>query len=141
VKPNSEGSSKGISDLAIVDNEEQLYKVIAKNFELYGQPMLLEEYIKGREFTVGILGNESDMEIFEPMEISYLSKERVNTIYSYMVKKDYKKFVEYHCPPYLDTDTIEKMKDIAAKIYIALDCKDFSRIDFRLSDDSTPLFY
>jgi len=140
VKPDSEGSSKGISDLAIVDNEEQLYSIIGKNFKMYGQPMLVEEYVKGREFTVGILGNGSDMRVFEPLEICYLQKDRESTIYSYNVKKNYKKYIEYSCPPLLDAETTEKLKDIAAKIYMALDCRDFSRIDFRLSEDGTIYF-
>lgn len=140
VKPNYEGSSKGISDLAIVDSEEQLSSIISKNLKLYGQPMLVEEYIKGREFTVGILGNGSNIKVFEPMEIGYLSEERENRIYSYNVKTNYKKFVEYSCPPNLEADTIERMKKIAANIFTALDCKDFSRIDFRLSDDGILYF-
>ncbi len=135
VKPNSEGSSKGISDLAIVDSEEQLSSVIDRNFKLYGQPMLVEEYIKGREFTVGILGNGDDMKVFEPMEIGYLRKERENEIYSYHVKKNYKEYVTYSCPPKLDGSTIEEMKKIAGEICLALDCRDFSRVDFRLSED------
>ncbi len=140
VKPNSEGSSKGISDLAIVDCEEQLSQVIARNFKRYGQPMLVEKYIKGREFTVGILGNGSDMKVFEPMEIGYLRKERENEIYSYQVKKNYKEYVTYSCPPNLDESTLERMKKIAGEIYLALDCKDFSRVDFRLSEDGIIYF-
>lgn len=137
VKPNSEGSGKGISDLAIVDNEEQLKVIISRNFRLYNQPMLIESYIKGREFTVGLLGNGRDLKVFEPMEICYLNNKRENQIYSYNVKTNYKKYVEYRCPSDLDTLTSQKMKQQAEKIYTALDCRDLSRIDFRLSEDGT----
>ncbi len=140
IKPNAEGSGKGISDLAVVDNEEQLSELINKNFKLYGQPMLIEKYIKGREFTVGILGNGKDMTVFEPMEICYLQHEREHQIYSYKVKTNYQKYVSYNCPSNLDTATSEKMKSIAAQIYEALDCQDMSRIDFRLSEDGTVYF-
>jgi D-alanine-D-alanine ligase len=140
VKPNFEGSSKGISDLAIVDDDKQLKALNHNNFKLYGQPMLVEEYIKGREFTVGVLGNGKDMKVFEPMEISYLSEERQNRIYSYNVKVNYKKYVEYICPPRLDAAVNERMKSIAAEVFTALDCKDFSRIDFRLTDDGIVYF-
>lgn len=133
VKPNSEGSSKGISDLAVVDSDEQLCSLIARNFRLYSQPMLIEEFVDGREFTVGILGNGNDIKVFEPMEICYLREERENRVYSYTVKKNYKKYVEYSCPPLLDAAATAKMKEIALEIYKALDCRDFSRIDFRLS--------
>lgn len=136
-KPNSEGSSKGISDLAVIHNADELKGMISRSFQLYGEPMLIEEYIKGREFTVGILGNGSGLHVFEPMEIRYLQED---TIYSYEVKKNYKKFVEYHCPPKLDADTIDQIKSTSEKIYRALDCRDFSRIDFRLSNDGNLYF-
>jgi len=140
VKPDYEGSSKGISNLAVVDNIDQLYSVLERNFRLYGQPMLIEEFIEGREFTVGILGNGDDMRVFEPMEICYLNAERENRIYSYQVKCNYKKYVEYKCPPQLNSEVIKKMKKTAADIYAALDCRDFARIDFRLSEDETIYF-
>lgn len=137
IKPNYEGSGKGISDLAVVDNQGELDNLVSKNLRLYNQPMLVEEFIKGREFTVGILGNGADMMVFEPMEICYLSDKRENMIYSYNVKKNYKSYVEYKCPSTLGSQTSDKMKEIASTIYNALDCKDFSRIDFRLSEDGT----
>lgn len=140
IKPNSEGSSKGISDLAIADNETELRAVIEKNFRLYHQPMLVEEYISGREFTVGILGNGKDMRLFEPMEICYLGKECENYIYSYNVKKNFQKYIQYSCPPLLEEKAINEMKEIAAEVYTALECRDFSRIDFRLSRDGKPWF-
>jgi D-alanine-D-alanine ligase len=95
--------------------------------------MLIEEFVDGREFTVGILGNGNDTKVFEPMEICYLREERENRVYSYTVKKNYKKYVEYSCPPLLDAAATAKMKETALEIYKALDCRDFSRIDFRLS--------
>lgn len=140
IKPNHEGSGKGISDLAVVDSKDELDELVKKNLRLYGQPMLVEEFIRGREFTVGILGNGSDMVVFEPMEICYLSDKRENMIYSYKIKKDYKKYVEYKCPSSLDRETTERMKEVAATIYNALECRDFSRIDFRLSEDRTIYF-
>lgn len=140
IKPNSEGSGKGISDLAVVDNEKKLRCLVNKNLNRYGQPMLIEEYIKGREFTVGILGNDSDITVFEPMEIIYLKKDRENQIYSYNVKLNYKEYVEYKCPSSLDAHTLQRMKEAAYNIYKALNCKDSSRIDFRLSDDKSIYF-
>ncbi|HEX2947428.1 MAG TPA: ATP-grasp domain-containing protein [Clostridia bacterium] len=140
VKPNSEGSSKGISDLAIVDNEEQLHTLIEKNFRMYGTAMLIEEYIRGREFTVGVLGNGKNMRIFEPLEICYLKEGRENRIYSYNVKRNFKKYIEYKCPPLLPAEIIGRMKEVSAGIYEALDCRDFSRIDFRLSEDGQLYF-
>lgn len=140
VKPDCEGSSKGISDLAIASDETQLRRVLESNFRQYGQPMLIENFIAGREFTIGLLGNGSDLHVFEPMEICYLSGEKEKRIYSYDVKKNYKKYVEYRCPPKLDAVVTERMKVAAAEIFAALDCRDFARVDFRLSESGELCF-
>ncbi len=140
VKPDAEGSSKGISDMAIVEDEKMLYETVIKNINMYKEPMLMEEYITGREFTVGILGNGEDLKVFDPMEICYIAEARENRIYSYNVKKNYKKYITYSCPPKLPDETIQKMKNIAAEIYKDLECRDFSRIDFMLSDNGEIYF-
>ncbi|MDD4188794.1 MAG: ATP-grasp domain-containing protein [Eubacteriales bacterium] len=133
VKPNAEGSSKGISDIALADNPEELKKVLGINFAAYGQSMLIEEFISGREFTVGLVGNGDDLRVFSPMEISYRSKERKNRIYSYNVKRNYKKYIDYHCPAKFEAGQEEKLISAAKKIFKVLECRDFARIDFRMS--------
>jgi len=133
IKPNAEGSSKGISDMSVVDDMDQLRKMMDRNFSLYNEPLLIEEYIEGREFTVGIVGNGEDMTVFAPMEIVYKNKSSRN-IYSFNVKKNYKEYVEYVCPPQIKPEISKKIMDCSAKIYKLLGCRDFSRIDFRLSD-------
>ncbi len=140
VKPDSEGSSKGIADFAVADGEKQLFEIVRRDFEVYGEPMLIEEYITGREFTVGVIGNGGGISVFEPMEICYLSKERKNRIYNFRVKKDYKKYVTYKCLSDAGSALRGNLKDTAVKIYSALKCRDFSRIDFRVSDSGTVYF-
>ncbi len=140
VKPNSEGSSKGISDVAIVSGDNELRCLLERNFELYDQDMLVEEYIQGREFTVGILGNGKGKRVFPPMEIVYLNRENKFNIYSFNVKKDYKRLIRYECPAQIDKGIENEMTDMAKRIYDILQCRDFSRIDFRLSEDGKPYF-
>lgn len=140
VKPNCEGSGKGISDFAIVENNNKLRMLIEKNCGMYRQPMLIEEYIEGREFTVGIIGNGDEAICFTPMEIKYIKEDGKYNIYSYNVKKNYKEYVEYICPPPLEKRIINKMTGIAKKVYNALSCKDFSRIDFRMSSGGEVYF-
>jgi D-alanine-D-alanine ligase len=82
IKPNAEGSSKGISDVAIVSDRKELHSLVMKNIDMYRQDMLVEEYIGGREFTAGVIGNGEETHVFPPMEIVYLKKEKYN-IYSY----------------------------------------------------------
>lgn len=140
VKPNAEGSSKGISDAAIVSNKEELNKLIKTNMSMYKQDMLVEEYIAGREFTVGILGNGHDLKVFPPMEIVYIDKQNKYNIYSYQVKKDYKKLIQYECPAKLDRETEATMLKVARRVYEALNCRDFARIDFRMSEEGQIYF-
>ena len=132
VKPNAEGSSKGISDLAVARGRPELEKILANDFSLYREPMLAEEYIDGREFTVGVLGNGAAQTVFEPMEIRSLGGGSL--VYSYRVKKNYKESVDYRCPPDLSPALCGAMKKTAARVCEALGCRDFSRVDFRLSE-------
>lgn len=141
VKPNAEGSSKGISDASIVKSTKELRLLLTRNMELYGQSMLAEEYIEGREFTVGILGNGSDVKVFPPMEIIYKKATQESYhVYSYNVKQNYKEYIDYQCPASLTKEQEGKMIEMSKSIYHALGCRDFSRIDFRMSTDGILYF-
>ncbi len=140
VKPNAEGSSKGISDVAIATDRVQLKSLVERNIALYRQDMLVEEYVDGREFTVGVLGNGEDTRVFPPMEIVYLDKSADYNIYSYHVKQNYKTLIRYDCPANISAETEMEMMRAARKIYDALCCRDFARMDFRLSEDGKLYF-
>jgi len=140
VKPNAEGSSKGIPDVCIAANREELTSLVKRNIELYDQDMLVEEYIHGREFTVGLLGNGSELRVFPPMEIIYLDKQSKYNIYSFNVKKNYKKLIRYESPAKISKETEAEMVSMARKIFEILSCRDFARVDFRLSEDGRPYF-
>jgi D-alanine-D-alanine ligase len=136
VKPNAEGSSKGISNISIAESEETLYSLAEQNIGIYKEDMLAEEYIEGREFTVGIIGNGNETRVFSPMEIIFTRETQGDFhVYSYNVKKDYKKYIRYECPADIDKKTEDKMFETARCIYDALGCRDFARIDFRISKD------
>lgn len=132
VKPNAEGSSKGISSLSIVKNKRELRRLVTTLFETYTQPLLIEEFIEGREFTVGILGNGDDVTVMRPMEIEFLQKKGHN-IYDYSVKQDFIGKIEYTCPPKMKPENERLMMETAKKIYNVLGCRDLARVDFRLS--------
>ncbi len=140
VKPNAEGSSKGISDVAIASDIHELRGLIAKNISVYQQDMLVEEYIDGREFTVGIVGNGGDARVFPPMEIIYINSQDRYRIYSYTVKQNYKQLIRYECPAALSREAEDKIISTARKIYSILQCRDFARIDFRLANDGQLYF-
>lgn len=140
IKPNAEGSGKGISDCSIVENREQLAHLVQEQIRTYGQDMLVEEYIDGREFTVGIMGNGSSIQVFPPMEIIYLDEDAKYSIYSYSIKRNYQKFVRYECPAKISEEAEAELVSTSKKIYQVLGCRDFARIDFRLSKDGRPYF-
>lgn len=137
-KPISEGSGRGITDSSVVSNYTELNTVLSDNITVYKQKMLVEEYIEGREFTVGILGNADDILVFTPMEIVFKNSE--DSLYSYDVKNNYDKYVDYVCPPNLSIDMQEKIKATAKKIYKIIGCRDYARIDFRLAEDGRVYF-
>lgn len=131
VKPNAEGSGKGISGASVVANVADLKGAVYEIADVYGQDALIEEFIPGREFTVGLLGNGEGTRVFPPMEILFRDPDR--SVYSYEIKKDFKQHVGYACPPDVGPEIRAGMEDTARKIYRVLGCRDFARIDFRLS--------
>jgi D-alanine-D-alanine ligase len=140
VKPNAEGSSKGISDVAIVSDAKALRALAEKNIRDYGQDMLVEEYIPGREFTVGILGNGADTRVFPPMEIIYLDRKTPYNIYSFTVKQNYKELIRYKSPADIEPKLEAEMIRTARRVYDILACRDFARMDFRLSPEGRLYF-
>jgi len=141
LKPNAEGSSKGISDVSVVNTSRELRNLIKRNLYLYSGSMLAEEYIEGREFTVGLLGNGNEVRVFPPMEIIYKkgTQDKYH-VYSYNVKQNYKEYVSYECPASLTREKEAEMCNTAKKIFNILGCRDFSRIDFRMSEDGKIYF-
>lgn len=141
VKPNAEGSSKGISDVSIAASEDELRQLLQTNLADYGEDMLVEQYIGGREFTVGVLGNGDDTRVFEPMEIVYKKTTQGDyCVYSYGVKQKYTEYVRYDCPSTISPRIRSNMKKLARTIYDALGCLDFARMDFRVTPEGKIYF-
>ena len=138
VKPNCEGSSMGITDRSIARDEDELFEILNRNAGQYNRETLVEEYIPGREFTVGILGNGKETRVFPPMEIIF--KDAGNGVYGFDVKKDFKKYIEYKCPPLLDKSKIAEIEKTALKIFSVMRCRDCARVDFRLSPEGKLYF-
>jgi D-alanine-D-alanine ligase len=134
VKPNQEGSSKGVSAHAsVVDNEEQLRLVVKELLDKYRQPALIEYYISGREFTVGLLGDKRPRAL-PPMEIIFRDKGNPRPVYDYQIKQEWEKHVYYECPAKLTPAELKAMERIARETFAALDCRDVARVDLRMDD-------
>src|SRR5690606_30189064 len=133
VKPNAEGSSKGIGTASVVDSEEELRSKVNAIIDRYRQPALVEEYIHGREFTVGLLGNKRRLRLLPPMEIRFKDAGNERPVYDYVVKQEWEKHVEYACPAPLSEAELRTLEKAARETFWALDCRDFARVDLRMS--------
>jgi D-alanine-D-alanine ligase len=134
VKPNAEGSSKGINATSIVDNEDDLRAAVKACVERYRQPALVEEYISGREFTVGLLGDKRPR-VLPPMEIKFKKTDNPRPVYDYGVKQEWEEYVYYECPAKLTEAEQKAMEKIARATFWALDCRDVARVDLRMDAD------
>ncbi|HUH06035.1 MAG TPA: ATP-grasp domain-containing protein, partial [Kofleriaceae bacterium] len=134
VKPNAEGSSKGIGSANVVDNEEELRVAVKALIENYRQPALIEEYISGREFTVGLLGDKRPR-VLPPMEIRFKDESEDRPVYDYKVKQEWEKHVYYECPSRVTPAELKAIEKIARATFWALDCRDVARVDLRMAKD------
>lgn len=135
IKPDAEGSGKGISENCVAADRAELKEIVKSALPFSGD-LLAEEYLPGREFTVGILGNGRDRKILPPMEILYKGNTQKNyKVYSFDVKCNYKKYVRYECPASLTAAQTGELSAAAGKVFDALGCADVARADFRMNAD------
>lgn len=135
VKPEREGSSLGIEHDSVVHNEEDLLRKIKKVIKTYEQPALVEEFLLGREFTVGVLGNE-DPEVLPIIEILY--EDNGAEIMTVDIKAE--DALGQECPADLDKDVLEQIENDCKKAYMVMDCQDYARIDVRMDKNGVPNF-
>lgn len=133
VKPVAEGSSKGVLKKSVVQNESELREVVREMVSRYGQPALVEEFIGGREFTVGLLG-ERRPRVLAPMEIVFMDKSDKTPVYKFEDKLEANDRIRYEAPAKLDPGQMERLKAAARGAFMALGCRDVARIDFRMDD-------
>ncbi|MBT9163460.1 MAG: D-alanine--D-alanine ligase [Chloroflexi bacterium] len=138
VKPAYEGSSKGIRLTSVVEDSNQAIEVIESLLGKYQQPVMIEEFIAGDEVTMGIVGN-SPPRVLGMMRI--LPKRRDgHFVYSLEVKRDYLNLVEYECPVHLERKVLHNLEHSGLAAFEALGCRDFARVDFRVSPQGIPYF-
>jgi D-alanine-D-alanine ligase len=133
VKPAYEGSSKGILANSIVLDMAQLERSLAELYEVYRQPVLVEEFIDGDELTVGVLGNRPP-QVMGIMRVLPRSAAPGPFVYSLEVKRDWQRRVRYECPAQLSPADNQAVHCATLKCWQALGCRDVARIDFRFRD-------
>ncbi|MEW6141608.1 MAG: ATP-grasp domain-containing protein [Chloroflexota bacterium] len=138
VKPVWEGSSKGIRLNSKVDSFERLAEAVSRLLGVYHQPVMVEEFIQGEEVTVGVVGN-SPARVVGIMHI-VPRQPNPDFVYSLEVKRDWERLVEYECPAKFPAVLIKRIEESALRVFLALGCRDFGRLDFRVSTQGVPYF-
>lgn len=134
-----EDASIGISELSVVKNYNELNKQFKFLSDTYKQEIILEEYIKGRELNVAVLGNQ-------PLPVSEIDFEGLPKNFPRIVTYDGKwieKSIYYNytkpvCPANIKELTRRRIHKIASEAFEALGCRDYARVDIRLSNNGIP---
>jgi D-alanine-D-alanine ligase len=150
VKPSREGTGMGVSENSIVRNEKELREQVAYVHEHYKQPALVEDFIEGREVTVGVVGNligpaarrlpedeeasriQGGLHFFPPMEVNLAAFSETDVVYSNRLKVALAAELDYLCPAPLDAMLIEDLNWYTAAVFRVTGALDVSRVDFRL---------
>ncbi|MGE5250998.1 MAG: D-alanine--D-alanine ligase family protein [Bacteroidota bacterium] len=154
VKPSREGTGMGVDSNAIVQNETELRERVDYIISTYQQPALVETFLSGREFTVGILGRSDsrlfsrhpdwyDKDGFHRFPILELDSSRSVTPLVYSQQAKSKSVGEegapgYFCPAQIDAELEKKLKHYAWRAHSVLGTLDISRTDIRLDDEGNP---
>jgi D-alanine-D-alanine ligase len=134
-KPVAEGSSKGITGKSLVTSKPKLVEVCAELLEQYRQPVIVEEYLSGREFTVGVLGTGLEARALGTLEVVLLEGADAG-VYSYRNKTQWENIVEYGL---LEKGALRaEIEDVALAAWRCLGCRDAGRVDVRLDGGGRP---
>jgi len=124
VKPVAEGTGKGITTRSVVRDHDSLVTLVTELLDTYHQPVLIEEYLPGREFTVGVTGSGVEAKVTGGMEVIC----RDNLPYSVEVKENYENYVRYTV---YDEDVREECDAVALGSWRALSAVDAGRVDMK----------
>ena len=131
VKTSAEGEGIGIDDDSIVDDASALRQAVARVHNRYAQPAIVEEYVAGRELTVGVLDGD-EPRVLPVLELLLGGR----AVFSYDVKAG--DLAEEVCPAPLEAPTRDALTDLAIRAGRAIGCRDYWRVDFRLDAEEKP---
>jgi D-alanine-D-alanine ligase len=136
-KPVAEGTGKGITDASKVTSPEGLHAVCERLLEEFRQPVLVETYLPGREFTAGVVGTGPDARVVGVMEVLFQDRHDGETIYSFNNKAHYEEMIVYSIP---EAGIIEACSELALASWRVLGCRDGGRVDIRMDGAGIPNF-
>jgi len=137
VKPIREGSAKGVTEKSVVDNLEDMRRMVKRIHVEFKQAALVEEFIDGKELSVGLVGNVGDeLEVLPILEIDFSTlPEGLERFYSYRVKHMYGEQTNYVCPARIGEKLVNKIGEYAKKAFKVLNLRDYARMDLRVIGD------
>lgn len=136
-KPVAEGTGKGIDPQSKITSMGQLRRVCGRLLREYKQPVLVERFLPGREFTVGVLGTGMKARALATMEINLL-EQADSEVYSYRNKEECDELVRYNLLP--PGELRQAIESLALDAWRALGCRDAGRMDVRLDENGQPAF-
>jgi D-alanine-D-alanine ligase len=138
-KPVAEGTGKGITAASKIGDRQSLVRVCADLLARYRQPVLVETFLAGREFTVGVLGTGRDAQVIGSMEVVLLPGAEAE-VYSYVNKEKSEQLCEYRLGRPQEDAEVAGAEEVALAAYRALGCRDASRVDIRCDGQGRPHF-
>jgi D-alanine-D-alanine ligase len=136
-KPVAEGTGKGVDHRSRINSAEELRSVCVRLLERFDQPVLVEEFLPGREFTTAVLGTGRDAQVLGTMEMT-IRPNAPAADYSYEVKELCEGCVNYFPMP--QGALRDEVEDLALRAYQVLECRDTGRVDIRLDARGRPAF-
>ena len=142
-KPVQEGSSKGITERNFIRDGEELLSVVGELLETYRQPVLLEEFLPGAEFTCGVIGNGKDARVLPLVGIRFdVLPAGALPIYGFEAKwiwdRPEQPLQMFDCPAPVSEPLRQAIEEVTLRAYRAIGCRDWSRVDVRLDARGVP---
>ncbi len=135
-KPVAEGTGKGVTAASKITSAKELEKVCRDLLAKYKQPVLVETFLPGREFTVGIVGNQERARSIGVIEVILLANSDPD-VYSYRNKEICEEVVEYRA---VDDPEAREAVELALQVWHGLGCRDSGRVDLRSDSKGRPHF-
>jgi len=135
-KPVAEGTGKGITAASKINTEKELVDVCRMLLTVFKQPVLVESFLPGREFTVGIIGTGKDAIATDTMEVC-LKAQAEPDVYSYINKENCEELVEYRL---VYDEEAQQVRETALSAWRGLGCRDAGRMDLRSDRSGRPNF-
>ena len=139
VKPVAEGTGKGVSPASIVHDQSSLLARCEELLSRFHQPVLVESYLPGREFTVGLVGTGPEARVLGTLEICLRPTAEPN-VYSYQNKEYCEERVDYVFVRPEEDPVVAQAEQIALAAWQVLGCRDAGRLDLRCDAQGRPQF-